>query len=496
MKLFSRVLLVAYSWLILSSLPVNVMAVSNTGLNDTLDTNLQSTVDNEVTLETSSGATSLSNTETAENVSTGEASSVATIITLDQTAPISEIDSYNLSPEPGANSDITFSPSKDSKNQQQATVLQISGLSNDIVTTAVNLSSSSGNTNANDNTQITQLTTGDAYANANVINILGSNLITPDLFLGYVTVKGDLTGDILLSSDLLQSVLNPTDVVATPQGKALHLHSKSYVTNNNISSTANSGNLNLDENGKLGNSVSGKVANLINTFDVVGANLSGESGLLVFVNVVDKWDGIIVTQSPSIKAALIGATDNGTLFYSDISPSETKTLTVTNDINVSALSGSIDASRNSKISNIASGDATTVVNVANILGSNLFFSKQFGIIFITVIGNWYGSFGVDTPYGGTSNNSVVINEEVKENSSKATPSQQTTTYFSISRVEQMPDDSKEQYLEINNQGATASITNKLNPKTSKPSPIKDYMIWGVPFIGGTIALGLLKSKRN
>ena len=64
-----------------------------------------------------------------------------------------------------------------------------------------------------------------------------------------------------------------------------------------------------------------------------------------------------------------------------------------------AQSGNATVRNNTLGGNATTGDAKTSVNVMNLANSSFNLSDWFGILFINVFGNWYGSFGVDTAAG-------------------------------------------------------------------------------------------------
>ena len=492
------------SWLALSLLtvlPISVLAENATIETTPLaanseqaipaETSQAATVDNSVNLETATGSSTAKSNTDIGSLATGDSTSIATVITTDNLASLPNTDSFNATPNPNSVGDITLSiPS--GQNTLEPTLIPIN--SEGSVSNTITISSSSGDSTASNNTQISQIDTGDAYSNANLINILGSDISAPDIFLGYVTVDGSLTGDILLPSDILKSVKDPVSIPLSPQNPGAS-SDRSFIVSNTINSNAVSGNLSASGNGTIGSVLSGSANNMLNSFDLVGANVYGQTGLLVFVNVAGTWDGSILSQAPGIKAALIGTTNAGSTPYIIPLDSKTTTLKLNNIINISATSGEIQANHNSRVGNISTGDATTVVNTANILGSNLLFTKQLGILFITILGDWYGSFGFDTPYGNP-----PATSQTTPSSAVATDSSDVnikSSFVSISRTAQDSDNS-----------SPSTGINKYSsfdyPKieTLVPSPksanrtLLDYMIWGIPLIGGGIALGLVNTDKK
>jgi hypothetical protein len=67
---------------------------------------------------------------------------------------------------------------------------------------------------------------------------------------------------------------------------------------------------------------------------------------------------------------------------------------ITNNVNVGALSGNATADDNTGVGNVTSGNAQAVSSVANITNSVISATHWFGVLVINVIGSWLGSVGV------------------------------------------------------------------------------------------------------
>ncbi len=128
---------------------------------------------------------------------------------------------------------------------------------------------------------------------------------------------------------------------------------------------------------------------------IVGAN-----SLLVFVNVLGKWVGVIMDAPVGATSAALGSgiTNDQTLPTNADLTSITKGQ-ITNNINVRAASGDAEVSNNTTGGNATTGNATASVNLLNIMNSSFSLSDWFGVLFINVFGTWNGSFGKDTSAG-------------------------------------------------------------------------------------------------
>jgi hypothetical protein len=73
--------------------------------------------------------------------------------------------------------------------------------------------------------------------------------------------------------------------------------------------------------------------------------------------------------------------------------------TITNNVNVKAVSGDASAKDNTKVGDVSSGDAKAATGVANIFNSALNLKHWFGVLVINVFGDWLGDVNDDTPAG-------------------------------------------------------------------------------------------------
>lgn len=78
---------------------------------------------------------------------------------------------------------------------QSASLGTLESTSTAFLTNTVSLLATSGNNNISD-TNTSQITTGDAYASANIINIANTHIIGRNWILAIITIFGDLRGDI------------------------------------------------------------------------------------------------------------------------------------------------------------------------------------------------------------------------------------------------------------------------------------------------------------
>lgn len=266
------------------------------------------------------------------------------------------------------------------------------GANQSIVVTAL-----SGDASVLDNSLAGDAITGDAIAHANSISVINSALQSQGTFVGTVNILGDLDGDIFISPDFLPSLVSASSLAGS-KVPSLTPTTTDVNVNTALLLSAISGNAEVSKNSEAGNAVSGDASTNLLTYTLIGSQLAANSSLLVFVNVLGEWVGSIVASPSGATTALLASdvSHQGVVPYALI---QNTSITVNNDIRVTARSGDALVSGNSVAGSAISGKAMASANVLTMINSSMNLSGWLGILFINVYGNWHGSFGIDTAYG-------------------------------------------------------------------------------------------------
>lgn len=273
---------------------------------------------------------------------------------------------------------------------------QTTALTND-----VNLQAASGNATVSGNTSAGSATTGSANTVANIMNILNSMISANRSFTGTINIYGNLQGDVLIAPDFIPQMIASNQggqTSASEQATVQTTDTQTIV--NNISLAAESGSAAVLDNTSAGSATTGSANTNVVIFNLSGHAIVAKDSLLVFVNVLGRWVGVIVDAPTGATSALIG---DGVVSNSVVNPDLTvaaqSTNAITNNVTLTARSGDALVASNTLAGNATSGNATASANVANISRSALGISDWFGVLFINIFGSWYGSFGINTPYG-------------------------------------------------------------------------------------------------
>lgn len=273
--------------------------------------------------------------------------------------------------------------------------------------TTVVATAASGDASVDHNTSAGNATTGTATVLANVINLINSTIGAGKSFVGTININGDFEGDILLPEGLRSLLANndtPSSSTLTDGSLAATFNDSQSITNN-VSLSAESGEASVAGNTSAGNATTGSANTNLTIFNMTGRQVVGNNALLVFVNVLGQWVGMIVDAPVGATAAMLGGgiTGNNALALAgDTNASFANSNSITNNITASAASGDATVNHNTSGGDATSGDANASVNVANFMGSQFSLADWFGILFINVLGSWHGSFGIDTAMGDPS----------------------------------------------------------------------------------------------
>ena len=364
------------------------------------------TVDNNLTGDSASGNSTVGSNAAAGNATTGDAAAIATLLnTVNSsvnTGDNQKVATFTQDIMGDVKGDIVLYPMLlKSMLESQAGSAGSSNIdvkNNFQTNNNIDLAAKSGNASVTNNTAAGNATSGSAMAVANVVNILNSMISTQQSFIGTINIYGNLEGDILIAPDFIpQMIANNKD--ATPAETQVSNKDTTTIVNN-ISAVAESGVAAVFGNTSAGSATTGKADTGVVIFNLTGHEIIAKNSLLVFVNVLGKWVGVIVDAPAGATSALIGngVTKNET-YAPDLTVNSESNHGITNTISLDAKSGDATVSGNTMAGGATTGSAVALANIANISGSQFGISDWFGVLFINVFQNWYGDFGQNTPYG-------------------------------------------------------------------------------------------------
>lgn len=366
------------------------------------------TAENNLTSDAASGDSTVAQNTAGGNATTGDAAAMATLLNIVNssvtTGDNQKIATFTQDIMGDVKGDIVLYPMllkamlEAQAGGDKSSTIDVKN--NFEIDNNVGLNANSGNANVTSNTAAGDATTGSAMAVANVVNILNSMIATQESFIGTINIYGNLEGDILIAPDFIPQMIANNKEAQLPSSQLSVKNSTDIV--NNISAVAESGAAAVFGNTSAGGATTGKADTGVVIFNLTGHEIVAKNSLLVFVNVLGKWVGVIVDAPVGATSALIGnGVTKNEAYVPDLKVNAESNHGITNTISVNAKSGDATVSGNTMAGGATTGAAVAMANIANISGSQFGVSDWFGVLFINVFQNWYGDFGNDTPYGNT-----------------------------------------------------------------------------------------------
>ena len=378
---------------------------TNVGSSDiVMNTDLATTVNSDAN---SGDSASIANTNVGDT-STGDALAMTNILNLLQSQTSlggGEVATFTANIDGNLQGDFLIDPTALAQpaavGTQDMSKLKLSTENNGSITNNINLNATSGDATARENTNAGNVSTGNADAIANVINMINSIVAANQSFIGVINIYGDYAGNILMPEESLNALLaaSGSSGLSGSSNTTVDTNSTQSVSNN-VNLAAASGNASAVDNTNVGNVSTGNGLTNLTILNLTGRQVVAENSLLVFVNVLGTWVGLIMdAPAGTTSAALGGGVTNNALaaLASQTDVNSSDKFGITNNITANAASGNAYAGENTNVGNVATGDATASANIANIINSQFSLSNWFGVLFINVFGNWRGNFGVYKP---------------------------------------------------------------------------------------------------
>ncbi|CAN5400967.1 hypothetical protein BH10PAT3_BH10PAT3_7030 [soil metagenome] len=387
--------------------------ISNTTNNNgNYDLFYNASISNKVKSTSQTGDASVINNTTGGSALSGNALTQATVLNLLQSVwdpSNGDIATFTANIDGDVTGDLTIDPDQIPHNISSASNsnnnLTVNASEDTSINNKIDLSAGSGNASVDHNTSGGDASTGTAAAVANVVNLINSVIGSGQSFVGTININGNLNGDILLPPAMLDQLLAsnvPRATIDTSNIQNANLlaqfNNKQAITNN-VSTDAASGSANVSNNSSAGSATTGSATNNITILNLTGRQIIGSNAMLVFVNVMGRWVGMIMDAPGATSAAVGGGITSNTVENQNASLKSDSTQEINNDISLAAHTGNANVKDNTKAGNATSGNASTSANIANVANSHLSLGGWFGVLFINVFGSWLGSFGVNTSAG-------------------------------------------------------------------------------------------------
>lgn len=267
-----------------------------------------------------------------------------------------------------------------------------------VETTAVS-SADTGNNQANGNGSDASISTGDATAQANVVNIVNRVLVGDNWLFVIINIFGDWTGDLIVPGEGLIQVADngsqlPSDVVVE----------NSADVENTATATADTGHNSASDNGGLAGVAIGDAIAVTDTVTVANTTLTdADNQFILTVNPMGIWTGDVLNWLHEVtgltfeytfgteggssgedpQECVSGCGTAATLFIKNIAK-------VVNTATAIASTGNNQADGNAGDASIETGDAFARTNIFNLVNTTLV-GNNWLFVLVNIFGTWRGN---------------------------------------------------------------------------------------------------------
>ena len=265
---------------------------------------------------------------------------------------------------------------------------------------------STGGNNASDNNN-SAILTGNAYASANVVNVANTNIIDSNYLLITANNFGNLSGDIIFPTAEEFSRLFFGGVGNTASNLTVSNNNTATIENNVNANAVSGGN---SASGNSGESfiMTGDAGASSNVINQINQNVTNFGSFSLLLRVHGHWSGSVYAPPEEL---MWNETANGVEIYNNnsISGSGDSTsvigelnvqndnnATITNNINVYALTGENHADGNEGHAGVLSGEAYASANVVNVANTNII-GQNWALVIINILGDWNGNVSFGQP---------------------------------------------------------------------------------------------------
>jgi len=253
-------------------------------------------------------------------------------------------------------------------------------------------SANTGDNTVAGNTGGAAITTGDAAANANVINYVNTNITGNTWLFSTINVLGNWTGNLIVPGAGLLTLPTPQDI-----SNSAVTNSNQAIINTLASANADTGN-NLISGESGGTIATGSADANTNVVTIANTNIVKNNWFFLLINNMGSWVGQVIdwdneTNTASAAYSYDFGTDPNNVenlphYFTSVLNHNSANVTTVASANATTGGNTIaDASGNGSIQTGNAAARTNVVNLinTNIYGNNWFFST------VNILGTWTGN---------------------------------------------------------------------------------------------------------
>ena len=327
------------------------------------------------------------------------------------------------------------------------------------ITNSVVVRSSTGGNESSGNSGDSIISTGDAYAAANVVNIVNTNIVNSNYLVLTFNNFGDWGGDIVFpAKEAFKNLFGGVNSTVCGGSSLEVTNNNEAVVENNIVTTADTGNNEASGNGGDSVIVTGDAVASTNVVNEINTNILCETSFAVVFRVHGSWAGNIFGAPDNVSWE---KTPTGLEIYGDgllgdvseecdecggsIEVNNNNSANIKNDIQVFALTGDNKIEGGGGNAIIETGNAYAATNIVNVANTNII-GRNWILAIINIFGDWDGdvAFGRPDLWIGASaevanspariGNRIVYNFTIMNNGDADATEVRLTSLFDIHQI--------------------------------------------------------------
>jgi hypothetical protein len=238
------------------------------------------------------------------------------------------------------------------------------------------------------------ISTGDAYAGLNLVNLANTNFVDSQYLLITLNAFKDLKGDIVFPG--INTLFGSNKATSSPSG--INTLQNADI-NNKVKTDAEAGGNEIEA--EKGTIRTGDAASSSNVFNQINTSLAGGDTLSVLLRVHGNWAGELFGAPKGLdwqkgeNGLFFLTNQNSNSGSSGNTVSGTSTASIDNDLTVGALSGD-NKITGAKTALITTGNAFAGVNLINIANANVI-GRNWLLAIINIFGNFTGNIAFGRP---------------------------------------------------------------------------------------------------
>ncbi len=276
------------------------------------------------------------------------------------------------------------------ENNTGTTTLSIDTENAATSTTDVVSAAQTGENEASSSSGTASVDSGDAFAFANMANLINSNFVGSNGAFQLLNLFGNMFGELSLSMEDgagCSFLCFLTELFVSS-------HNNAYLENTIAAAASTGGNAATSTTGDVA-ILTGNAFAAANVINMVNTNVVGSDYLAFIMNAFGSWEGDLVLPPGSFFSAEGGSASGGErqndtcCIGGNITAENENTGTIENNVAAAADSGDNSGSAGTGSASVATGDAGANSNVMTIANTNIF-GNNFLLLYVRTGGSWSG----------------------------------------------------------------------------------------------------------